>query len=450
MRLGDLAVTPLGRLAKAGVVEAIEDLRRIATARAAEVLARLLFDNIDEYNSRRAAWNLATFFSRTDILQRLRKIALSQLPAGLGESWRWVWQPFEDDTGSPLIRIVGRMAELISANSESEMEIVSSSTETMDKRLAVALLINNHEEFDSSDLKFPFFSKTEDIFQLETWKDEILSRLSSARDRIIVNMCPLELMDLIGIILVGNRNNLLRKYSEQFINVRHPLSYIDAIIIVITQSSFIIYILLWFIVNSFTSFEFYGRDVVIPDFIDLLGIDRRWYLLFYAAFVVVYTASTAVSYYINDDYKFPVAVSAVFSAGTFFGIIVCPFLTIFIIITLGINVSRVWEAAFCVSAFVFFLATVCSLEITYSWYVYITEGSRWYVAAGAVCFIAMLSALHWGMILRALKQENPFRGRLELGPDRGKPPKLRATLSSSLRAALSSRERPPPPAAVEK
>jgi hypothetical protein len=273
VRLGDLAVTALARLASLESVVAIEDLRRIATARAAEALAGLLFD-VDRVLCRHAAWHLATFFGRAEVMQRLRNAVLPQLSGSTAESWLWVWQPFESDVDSPLTAVVGRMAELIGATSEEYAKVFNGAIELMDQRLVVASLIDGAGMFRnraaewqklwSYHLKRPVVSKDE----LEKWKDEMLHSVSSNKMRLIIRLCSLELIPVAArVISRANRRVLLQQYREQFTTIASPLSYADTWAILIAQFLSMSVVFVWLSICALLSPEFIllGRRVVLAD-----------------------------------------------------------------------------------------------------------------------------------------------------------------------------------------
>jgi len=137
LHMGDLAVSALGRMASDGDAAAMGQLRVIGTPAAAASLASMLWHQ-DQRTARAAAWNLAGLIANPAIESALARIRLDPMyrDAQAFPCYDWVWAPFVEDTGSPLIPIMGRMAFLMDHSPDDELPAEHFQ---IDERLAHAL-----------------------------------------------------------------------------------------------------------------------------------------------------------------------------------------------------------------------------------------------------------------------------------------------------------------------
>ncbi|NJK53227.1 MAG: hypothetical protein HC936_11235 [Leptolyngbyaceae cyanobacterium SU_3_3] len=96
IRMGDLAVPALKKLAESGNQNALNDLARIATPGSAQALVPFLWHS-DAEMSGRTTWHLATLISQPEVEEAFRECQLerSQLDSKL---LSWVWEPFYGST----------------------------------------------------------------------------------------------------------------------------------------------------------------------------------------------------------------------------------------------------------------------------------------------------------------------------------------------------------------
>ncbi|WP_187329508.1 NACHT domain-containing protein [Halomicronema hongdechloris] len=121
IRMGDVAVPDLARLAQSDDLEAVAALHKIATPEAAKALIPLLWRPEPALQTS-AAWRLATLLPRFGIEAALKTYDLSaaiktddsiQTPEQ-AQSLSWVWLPFEESGSSAMPVIAGRIAAILS------------------------------------------------------------------------------------------------------------------------------------------------------------------------------------------------------------------------------------------------------------------------------------------------------------------------------------------------
>ena len=134
VRMGDLAVPRLAALAKAGSVEAMDDLQAIGTPQAAEELVSLLW-HADQSLAASAAWRLAALLAKPNVENVLQYYPLTREQRS--ENWfDWIWQPFNESADSAVPVIAGRVAYLID---HAPMETVPAASMEIDPRLGIPL-----------------------------------------------------------------------------------------------------------------------------------------------------------------------------------------------------------------------------------------------------------------------------------------------------------------------
>jgi len=142
LSMGDLAVLALAPLARAGSVEAMDNLQYIGTSQATEALIPLLW-HADKNISGNAAWRLAALLDKPGIEDALRDYPLT--PQQRKADWlEWIWEPFRDSTNSALPIIAGRVAYVIE---QAPAATVPRKPQLLDSRLALPLLVENSERY---------------------------------------------------------------------------------------------------------------------------------------------------------------------------------------------------------------------------------------------------------------------------------------------------------------
>lgn len=149
IRMGDVAVPGLSKMAKQGNTKAVDDLFEIGTPMAAIELAQFLWapnlkTNEDDHYPPgadlvvyRSAWYLAGMLSQTEIEESLR----DAFKDDSSDTWKkygsldWIWQPFDKEQ-SFLSIIAGRIAYLLEAITA---ESIPQSYKALDPRLVVPL-----------------------------------------------------------------------------------------------------------------------------------------------------------------------------------------------------------------------------------------------------------------------------------------------------------------------
>jgi|GEM_PF-4274858 len=121
----------------------------------------------DQRTARAAAWNLAGLIANPAIESALARIRLDPMyrDAQAFPCYDWVWAPFVEDTGSPLIPIMGRMAFLMDHSPDDELPAEHFQ---IDERLAYALaLLGSPRGFDRPNI---YESRDEFERYAELWK----------------------------------------------------------------------------------------------------------------------------------------------------------------------------------------------------------------------------------------------------------------------------------------
>lgn len=111
IQMGDLAVPMLAKSANEGNEWAFNALYAIGTPQAASVLTPFLWNKAKKLQFQ-SAWLLSALLSKPNVETALRNFHLTteQYKA---EYLSWVWEPFEENTDSPITTIAGRIAYLI-------------------------------------------------------------------------------------------------------------------------------------------------------------------------------------------------------------------------------------------------------------------------------------------------------------------------------------------------
>jgi hypothetical protein len=134
IRMGDLAVPELAKLANKGILKALDDLYAIATPEAANALVPLLWHEQTTVMGR-AAWYLGGLLPQADVEDNLRDYPIKP-EQRQAESLDWIWQPFNEPHHSALPTIAGRIAYLLQ---HSPLQLSPEEPLELDPRLTVPL-----------------------------------------------------------------------------------------------------------------------------------------------------------------------------------------------------------------------------------------------------------------------------------------------------------------------
>jgi hypothetical protein len=112
--MGNLAVPNLKLLAEGGNLNALADLRTIATPEAAVTLVPFLWNSPvkEEVVTYRSAWHLGELLLQPEIEESLRTYSLTQAHKQ-SQYLDWIWKPFPEPNNSVLPIITGRIAYLL-------------------------------------------------------------------------------------------------------------------------------------------------------------------------------------------------------------------------------------------------------------------------------------------------------------------------------------------------
>ncbi|MCY7277793.1 MAG: NACHT domain-containing protein, partial [Phormidesmis sp. CAN_BIN44] len=110
IRMGDLAVPALKKLAESGNQNALNDLARIGTPGAAQGLVPFLWHS-DAAMSGCTTWYLATLISQPEVEEAFRECQFEQWQLDDKLLLSWVWEPFNESTGLPIV--ANRIAYLL-------------------------------------------------------------------------------------------------------------------------------------------------------------------------------------------------------------------------------------------------------------------------------------------------------------------------------------------------
>ena len=139
IKMGNLAVTSLKRLADNGQISAINALYSIGTSKGVDALVPLLWHR-DEYIQTIAALKLAQIVGQRNGLELLRDQALSAQQ--IAQPWYdWVWAPFTKSSSSTIPIIIGRIAFLLDNLEEMPIDKVEA-----DWKIVVPLVIKEREK----------------------------------------------------------------------------------------------------------------------------------------------------------------------------------------------------------------------------------------------------------------------------------------------------------------
>ena len=138
IRMGDVAVMALEKIAQGGLEAAVDELWRIQTPDAAKALVTLLRHDTETL-ANRAAWHLASLLPQTPIEEELRELSLPPHVSELD----WIWTPFREPKNSGLPIIASQIAAFLVKHSQPDL-LRSSSVDqnlsrTPDPRLMIPL-----------------------------------------------------------------------------------------------------------------------------------------------------------------------------------------------------------------------------------------------------------------------------------------------------------------------
>jgi NACHT domain len=118
VRMGDIAVPELSKIAERGISVAIDDLMMIGTPDAAEAMIPFLWHSNRDIAGN-TAWYLAGLLRQSEIEATLQKIRLNPKEKSSGQ-WDWIWIPFTVSSnservkqGKDLLRLIGKIADLL-------------------------------------------------------------------------------------------------------------------------------------------------------------------------------------------------------------------------------------------------------------------------------------------------------------------------------------------------
>jgi hypothetical protein len=140
IKMGNIAVTSLKRLAENGHLAAINALHSIGTTKGIMALVSLLWHQ-EEHIQRFTALKLAQTVSQRNGLESLREYSLS--PREKAQPWYdWVWSPFGDSSGSSVPVIIGRIAYLLDTFKDQTQPV---DPVEADWRIVVPLILKERE-----------------------------------------------------------------------------------------------------------------------------------------------------------------------------------------------------------------------------------------------------------------------------------------------------------------
>ena len=134
VRMGDLAVPRLAKLAQQGKLQVQDDLYAIGTPDAAIALVPLLWSQAVDISSR-AAWYLGGLLPQPEIAEALREYELTDQQKQ-EENLGWIWQPFGEPSHSALPIIAGRIAYLLHLH---PLQTIRKIPPALDPRLVVPI-----------------------------------------------------------------------------------------------------------------------------------------------------------------------------------------------------------------------------------------------------------------------------------------------------------------------
>jgi NACHT domain len=114
VKMGNLAVPKLKLLAEGGNLNALADLKTIATPEAAITLVPFLWNSrLNEEVTYHSAWHLGELLLQPEIEESLRTYSLTQAQKQSKDLENWIWKPFSEPNNSALPIITGRIAYLL-------------------------------------------------------------------------------------------------------------------------------------------------------------------------------------------------------------------------------------------------------------------------------------------------------------------------------------------------
>jgi hypothetical protein len=142
---GELAIPVLAERAKAGSLEAVDDIAAVGTASAGLALAGLLWDGSDV--AVRAAWRLAVLVTSPDVEDELLRAEVGD-PAV--RRYDWLWVPFNPGRTGHLNEIMGRVGYLIDDRLATRMP---DDADRVDPRLAMPIgVVGASRQYDRTKL----------------------------------------------------------------------------------------------------------------------------------------------------------------------------------------------------------------------------------------------------------------------------------------------------------
>ncbi|MFD9734206.1 NACHT domain-containing protein [Umezawaea sp. NPDC059074] len=132
--MGELALPVLISRAKLGFEWAADDLAFVGTPAAAVALVDLLWT--DKSSSTHAAWLLASLIENPNVEEELRRNSPSSLTQSEAT---WIWSPFAKNKNDPMIKIAGRIGQLLTHSSVDE---IPKEQNNIDPRLALPITIS--------------------------------------------------------------------------------------------------------------------------------------------------------------------------------------------------------------------------------------------------------------------------------------------------------------------
>ena len=143
VRMGDLAIGELSKLAEAGHIRAIDDLMMIGTPEAARAILPFLWSK-DDLFAGESAWYLGTLISNPATEELLHRVQLTPEQT-ISNQWDWIWEPFPTPHNSSLPKITARIAELLNQHVRSVEGRGDAPLRSVDPRLTIPICAFNDE-----------------------------------------------------------------------------------------------------------------------------------------------------------------------------------------------------------------------------------------------------------------------------------------------------------------
>jgi hypothetical protein len=447
VRLGNLAVPRLSQLARNNSSTAIDDLHRIETPQAAAALAGLLA-GVDENISRRAAWRVVTFFTRTEVAHALDQLTPDLRLSQAKVMWGWVWEPFMANATSPLVSVVARMAELISTTHFTDVTELANAVKTIDQRFVLALLANSADALHNlpldqgliAEMQFslataPLTHLTAPNAQTERRKArvELYARVLEKVEAhlhetnrmylaYIARLCSQDYITLVfSMILSGNRLALVRQFLNQFTSKPwvQRLSFCGWFVAIV-QLLFLVVVLCWYwaILFNIDGFEVFGYSIRVAPLVSVLA----GFKFLCATIVTILTVGLASAIitilFANRAPRAPAVLYMMISIAIF-GSVLNGIVAV-ALVALAFSMAReederldrlgTFAAAFLLAILVFVYG-IFVLLFFISWYNFADESDLFRVAPWGSGLLSMFILAHWGLIVEVRRSDNLFRGR---------------------------------------